>query len=132
SCVSGAFGAVGQNCIGVQRIYVEKSAYNYFVDEFVAKTRDVKMGHKKDETTTMGPRIAEKEAIRVEELVNHAVEKDGVTIQTGGYRDGAFYAPTVLTEVPDDAEIAREEIFGPVVMIFPVADLDEAIDKSNS
>lgn len=132
SCVSGAYGAVGQNCIGVQRIFIEKPVYNQFVDQFVEQTRQVKMGNKQDEATDMGPLIAEKEAIRVEEIVNDAVEYDGVTVLTGGYRDGAYYAPTVLADVVPGAKIAQEEIFGPVVMVFPVDDIDEAIEKSNA
>lgn len=131
-CVSGAYGAVGQNCIGVQRIFIEKPVYNQFVDQFVEQTKRVRMGNKQDEATDMGPLIAEKEAIRVEEIVNEAVEYDGVTVLTGGYRDGAYYAPTVLSDVVPGAKIAQEEIFGPVVMVFPVDDIDEAIEKSNA
>lgn len=131
-CVSGAYGAVGQNCIGVQRIFIEKPVYNQFVDQFVEQTKRVRMGNKQDEATDMGPLIAEKEAIRVEEIVNEAVEYDGVTVLTGGYRDGAYYAPTVLSDVVPGAKIAQEEFFGPVVMVFPVDDIDEAIEKSNA
>lgn len=132
SCVSGAYGAVGQNCIGVQRIFIEKPVYDKFVNKFVSKTKDVKFGNKQDEATDMGPLIAENEAIRVETAVNEAVEYDGVTVLTGGYRDGAYYAPTVIADIAAGAKIAQDEIFGPVVMVFPVDDLDEAIEKSNA
>ena len=132
STVSGAFGAVGQNCIGVQRIFVAASKYDQFVQDFVAKTKALKMGAKKDDHIDMGPLINEEAAKRVEKTVNEAVENPAVQLHTGGYREGAYYAPTVLTGIAVDAEIAKEEIFGPVVMIFPVADLDEAIEKSNA
>lgn len=130
SCVAGAFGAVGQNCLGVQRIFIETPNFDEFVHKFVNETNKYKTGNKKDEATDMGPLISEKEAIRVEEWVNDAL-KDGATLLTGGKRDGAFYSPTVLTNVPTDAKIAKEEIFGPVVILFEVKDLDEAIEKAN-
>src|SRR5699024_7979930 len=88
SCVSVAYGAIGLNCIGEHRIYIEKTVYIQFVDQCVEQTKREKMGNKQDEATDMGPVIAEKEAISVEEIVNEAVEYDGVTVLTGGYRDG--------------------------------------------
>lgn len=130
SCVSGAFWAVGQNCLGVQRVFVTEANFDTFLEKFVEKTNEYKVGNKKDEQTNMGPLIHEKEAIRVEEWVNEAVEA-GATLLTGGKRDGAFYSPTVLTNVSSDARIAQEEIFGPVVILFQVKDLDEAIEKAN-
>lgn len=131
SCVSGAFWAVGQNCLGVQRIFVMESIYDEFTEKFVERTKQYKVGDKKDEETNMGPLIHEKEAIRIEKLVDEAVQ-DGAKILTGGKRDGAFYMPTVLIDVPLHSKIAQEEIFGPVVSIFPVSSLEEAIEKANS
>lgn len=131
SCVAGAFGAVGQNCLGVQRVFVEKENFDEFVQKFVLQTNQYKVGDKHDVATDMGPLITEKEAIRVEEWVNEAIE-EGATLLTGGKRDGAFYLPTVLTNVPADAKIVREEIFGPVVILFQVNNLDEAIEKANN
>ena len=130
SCVSGAFWAVGQNCLGVQRIYIMKSIFDKFVDKFVEQTNQYKVGNKKDELTNMGPLIHEKEAIRIEEWVNEAIEK-GAILLTGGKREGAFYTPTVLTNVPSNAKIAKEEVFGPVVLLFPISSLEEAIEQSN-
>lgn len=131
SCVSGAFWAVGQNCLGVQRIFVMESIYDDFIEKFVERTKQYKVGDKKDEETNMGPLIHEKEAIRIEKLVDEAVQ-DGAKILTGGKRDGAFYMPTVLIDVPLHSKIAQQEIFGPVVSIFPVSSLEEAIEKANS
>ncbi|ANU15393.1 aldehyde dehydrogenase family protein [Planococcus halocryophilus] len=131
SCVSGAFWAAGQNCLGVQRIYVEKSIFKSFQSQFVERTEKYIIGDKQSELTDMGPMISEKEAIRVENLVDEAVEK-GAVILTGGERNGAYYLPTVLTDVPKDCKVAQEEIFGPVVLLYPIADLDEAIVLSNS
>lgn len=128
--VSGAFYAVGQNCLSVQRIYIEKEIYEEFCSSFVARTRLYQVGNKMLETTDMGPMINEKEAIRVERWVNEAVYK-GATLLTGGKREGAFYFPTVLTNVPADCTIAQQEVFGPVVLLYPVDDFTSAIEKSN-
>ena len=130
SCITGAFGAVGQNCLGVQRIFIEKEQFDSFVEKFVEQANQFKVGDKKDVTTDMGPLITEKEAIRVEEWVAEALEGEA-TLLAGGKRNRAFYSPTVLTDVPADAKIAKEEIFGPVVILFPVETLDEAIEKAN-
>lgn len=131
SNVSGAFWAAGQNCLGVQRIYVEDGIYNEFKDKFVAKTKLYKIGDKLSETTDMGPMITEKEAKRVESWVNEAVSK-GAKLLCGGKREGAFYEPTVLTDLPENCTLAKEEVFGPVVTIYRVPDLDTAIQESNS
>ncbi|MCP3027328.1 aldehyde dehydrogenase family protein [Halobacillus sp. A5] len=130
STVSGAFSAVGQNCIGVQRVYVEKSIYDTFVDTFVNRTSELNVGDKMDELTDMGPLINEKEAVRVEEWVKEALDK-GATLEFGGKRDGAYYTPTILSNVPANATIAKEEIFGPVVLVYPVDSLYEAVERSN-
>lgn len=130
STVSGAFWAAGQNCLGVQRIYVQEGIFNQFEAAFVKRTNQYKIGDKQSESTDMGPLITEKEAMRVENLVNEALQK-GAALLTGGTRNGAFYSPTVLKNIPEDSTIAKEEIFGPVVMLFPVSNLDEAIEKSN-
>src|SRR5690625_3259267 len=130
STVAGAFGAVGQNCLGVQRVFIQESIFDRFIERFVQETNKIKTGNKLDEATDMGPLINETEAIRIETWVDEAVNS-GAKIITGGLREGAFYTPTVLDDVPYDAKIAQEEIFGPVVLMFPIAHLDEAITKAN-
>lgn len=130
SIVSGAFWAAGQNCLGVQRVYIEEEIFDEFTNRFVKETEQYKVGSKASRETDMGPLITEKEAIRVESWVNEAVAM-GATLLTGGTRDGAFYAPTVLADVPDHARIAKEEIFGPVVLLYSVSGLEDAIQKSN-
>ncbi|MCD4838762.1 aldehyde dehydrogenase family protein [Neobacillus sedimentimangrovi] len=131
SSISGAFWAAGQNCLGVQRIYVQEKIWDDFRDAFVTRTQEYRVGDKQLRETDMGPLINEKEAKRVEKMVNEAVEK-GAVLLTGGKRNGAFYSPTVLTNVPDECKLAKEEIFGPVVLLYPISDLDEAIQKANS
>ncbi|MEY8753013.1 aldehyde dehydrogenase family protein [Peribacillus frigoritolerans] len=130
STVSGAFWAAGQNCLGVQRIYVQEDIYHDFIDKFIDRTQQYRVGDKLLEETDMGPMISEIEAKRVESWVNEAVEKGGKLL-CGGKREGSFYQPTVLVNVPEDCKLATEEVFGPVVTIYNVPDLDTAISQSN-
>ncbi|MGE7907445.1 aldehyde dehydrogenase family protein [Peribacillus sp. NPDC094092] len=131
STVSGAFWAAGQNCLGVQRVYVQEDVYRDFIGKFVNRTQQYRVGNKLSEETDMGPMISEKEAKRVESWVNEAVEK-GANLLCGGKRQGSFYYPTVLENVPAHCKLATEEVFGPVVTIHSVPDLDTAIFQSNN
>jgi len=130
-CVSGAFWAAGQNCIGVQRLYVERPPYADFLAAFVARTETYKVGPKLDEDCDMGPMITEPEAERIEAWVDEAVEA-GATVRTGHRREGATYWPTVLTDVPDTARVSCEEVFAPVVLLASVDSLDQAIEQANA
>ncbi|MFJ7308930.1 aldehyde dehydrogenase family protein [Peribacillus frigoritolerans] len=130
STVSGAFWAAGQNCLGVQRIYVQEGIYHDFIGKFIDRTQQYRVGDKLLEETDMGPMISEIEAKRVESWVNEAVEK-GAKLLCGGKREGSFYQPTVLVNVSEDCKLATEEVFGPVVTIYNVPDLDTAISQSN-
>lgn len=131
SCVSGAFWAAGQNCIGVQRIYIHEDVYDQFRTDFVARTQKLKVGDKLDDETDMGPMITTQEAIRVEKLI-HETANAGASILCGGDRQEAVVYPTVLENVPKSCRIYYEEIFGPVVNLFPINDFDKAIEEANS
>ena len=131
SCVSGAFWAAGQNCIGVQRLLVHREIYDEFKTKFVELTKTYKIGDKLKEETMMGPMITETEARRIEQWVNDAVA-GGAKLLTGGKRDGAMYDPTVLENVPADAKVHYEEVFAPTVNLYPVDDLDKAIAQANA
>ncbi|OPX25362.1 MAG: aldehyde dehydrogenase [Candidatus Cloacimonas sp. 4484_140] len=130
SCVSGAFWAVGQNCIGVQRLYVQKNIYDAFEIKFVERTRKMKVGFQLNEDTDMGPMITEKEAIRVEEWIKEAVQAGGILL-TGGERKGSIVQPTVMKDVPKSCRLGHEEVFGPVVILYKIDNLDEAIKEAN-
>ena len=131
SCVSGAFWAAGQNCIGVQRLLVHRDIYEMFKTRFVERTKKYKIGDKMKEETDMGPMITEGEARRVEEWVK-AAAANGAVVLTGGKRKGALFEPTVLEKVPRDVAIHCEEVFGPTVNLYPIDDLDAAIKEANS
>ena len=131
SCVSGAFWAAGQNCIGVQRLYIHKNIYQEFRDKFVEQTLKYKIGDKLNDETDMGPMINEDEAKRVENWIKAAQEK-GAKVLAGGNRQNALVEPTVLENVPEDVAIHCEEVFGPTVNLYSVDSLDEAIEKANA
>jgi glyceraldehyde-3-phosphate dehydrogenase (NADP+) len=131
SCVSGAFWAAGQNCIGVQRLLVHKNIYDKFKTGFVDRTKRYKIGDKMNEDTDMGPMITEGEAIRVEKWVKEAVDK-GARLLTGGKRKGALVEPTVLENLSPDMTIHCEEVFGPTVNLYKIDDLDKALKEANS
>ena len=130
SCVSGAFWAAGQNCIGVQRIFIHKELYRTFRDKFVKRTQELKTGNKMDEETDMGPMITETEALRVENWIKDAVN-EGAKILCGGSRNNAFVQPTVLEDVAKTSRIYYEEVFGPVVNLFSIDDFNKAIEEAN-
>ncbi|MBC8526017.1 MAG: aldehyde dehydrogenase family protein [Candidatus Cloacimonetes bacterium] len=130
-CVSGAFWAVGQNCIGVQRLFIHKNIYDEFEKKFVERTKKLKTGFQLDEDTDMGPMITENEAKRVENWIKEAKEVGGELL-TGGERKGTLVQPTVMKDVPKSCHLGHEEVFGPVVILYQIENLDEAIKKANS
>ena len=131
ACVAGAFGAAGQNCIGVQRIYVAEGVYAAFRERIVAGARALRMGDPMDGTTDIGPMIDEAQAERLVQWTREA-QAAGARVLAGGARDGAVFEPTLLENVPDDARLACEEAFGPVASLFAFSDLDAAIGAANS
>lgn len=131
SCVSGAFWASGQNCIGTQRILVEESINERFTERFVALARDMKVGDPLDEMTDMGPMISTVQARRIEAWVDEAMAM-GALVRCGHERSGALYLPTVLTGVPKCARVWCEEVFAPVVSIAPFTNLKGALIDANA
>lgn len=131
STVSGAYWAAGQNCLHVQRLLVQADVYDEFAERFVAAAERYQVGDKQDEATDMGPLISELVARRVESWVQEALEA-GARLLTGGVREGAFYAPTLLDRVPDECSVAAREVFGPVTALWPFATLEEAIARANA
>lgn len=129
--VSGAFWAVGQNCLGVQRIYIHKDVYDEFEEMFVVRTKKMKVGFQLEEDTDMGPMITEGEAERVEMWIKEALEA-GAELLAGGKREGTLFEPTVFRNMPSSVKLNCEEVFGPVVNLYKVSSLDVAISLANS
>jgi glyceraldehyde-3-phosphate dehydrogenase (NADP+) len=130
-CVSGAFWAAGQNCLHVQRIYVQREAYAAFRTRLVAKAAAYRVGPKLDETTDMGCLIDEASARRIEGRVRSAVAA-GATVLTGGLRERSRFAPTLMEGVPANHALAVEEVFGPVTALFSVNSIEDAIERANA
>lgn len=129
--VAGAFGVAGQNCLSVQRVFVAAELAERFTDEVVAATRRLRVGKKGDPLTDVGPLIDVQQAARVAEWVAEA-SASGAVVRVGGRREGAFYWPTVLTEVAADARLMTEEVFGPVLAIASFDTADEAVARANA
>ncbi|WP_240376811.1 aldehyde dehydrogenase family protein [Bacillus piscicola] len=130
-CVQGAFGFQGQVCISLQRVYVHEKLYDAFVEKFVAKTKELVTGDPLDEKTDVSALISEGDVDRVLAWVKEA-EENGAEVKTGGKRDGNVVLPTVLTNVPADAKVSCQEVFGPTVMINSVKSVDDAIAEVNN
>jgi acyl-CoA reductase-like NAD-dependent aldehyde dehydrogenase len=128
--VSGAFGNAGQNCLSVQRVFVDAARYSELVELVVGRTRALVVGSKAEAATDVGPLIDEAAADRVESWVAQAVDA-GATVHTGAKREGTFYWPTVLTDVPATCRVLTEEIFGPVVSIQQFDRLETAVEEIN-
>lgn len=132
--VSGAFWAAGQNCIGVQRVYVERPIFDRYLTEFVAQSKSYKVGPKLEEDCNMGPVITEGEAKRIVAWIEEA-RRGGATVHCGGTRGGkigTIIPPTVLTGVKPEMELGCNEVFGPVVSLWPVDSVEEAVELGNS
>ncbi|MGB0901757.1 aldehyde dehydrogenase family protein [Halocynthiibacter sp.] len=130
ACVSGAFWASGQNCIGTQRIFCHGDVFEQFLTLFKNATVNLVFGDPMDDITDVGPMASAVEAERIESWVSEAIEQ-GAVLVTGHKRDGAFYSPTVLTNVPENASVRCEEVFAPVVIIEAFDELSETLNKAN-
>lgn len=123
----------GQICLSPTRFFVEESIRERFTARFVEHAKSWRVGDGLDPQTQMGPLANERRVQAISHLVEDARGR-GATVAAGGERlgdRGFFYAPTVLTEVPDGAEILRTEPFGPVVPILPFTDEDAMLEQAN-
>jgi aldehyde dehydrogenase (NAD+) len=120
----------GQSCISVQRVFAHRDVAEALTERVVDAVRMLTTGDPTDDTVDVGPLINEDAARRVETWVQEAVAA-GARVLTGGSREGAGYAPTVLTDVPSTAKVSCEEVFGPVVVLDTVDSVDEAFGRVN-
>ncbi|MEU7457146.1 aldehyde dehydrogenase family protein [Streptosporangium roseum] len=120
----------GQSCIAVQRVIVEASVREDFVARLVPAVEALVTGDPTDDRTQVGPLVSVEAAERVEQWVKEAVAA-GARLLAGGTRDGATVAPTVLADVPHDAKVSCEEVFGPVMIVQSVPGVDEAFAAVN-
>ncbi|MGW0665844.1 aldehyde dehydrogenase family protein [Streptomyces sp. NPDC002746] len=121
----------GQSCISVQRVIADAAVYDRLLPKIVAAVEAQVTGDPSDAATDVGPLVDEAAAKRVESWVDEAVQAGGKLL-TGGKRDGATYAPTVLTELPDGVSLSCEEVFGPVLSVQKVDGEAEAFASVNA
>jgi acyl-CoA reductase-like NAD-dependent aldehyde dehydrogenase len=126
-----AFSFAGQSCISVQRIYVERPAYDRFAGEFLPKVEALKLGDPADEETDVGPVIDEDAKERILDWIAEARD-GGAEILAGGEERDGLIAPTVIANASPELKVSCEEVFGPVVTLSAFDSLDEAIELANS
>jgi acyl-CoA reductase-like NAD-dependent aldehyde dehydrogenase len=129
-CAYGAFKYGGQLCISVQRIFVHDSVWDPFLERFLARAASLRLGDPFDPATDVGPLIDEGSAERVEAWIAEAVAA-GARVLAGGKRNGSFFEPTVLADVPRTARVSCEEAFGPVAVVEPFSTFDDALQAVN-
>lgn len=127
----GSYRNSGQRCTAVKRILIHENIKEAFIEKFVAKSKTYTCGDPSDPATVVGTVIDEASAIYLESVVNRAVEQGG-KILLGGKRTGALLEPTVITDVPRNADMVVHESFGPLAPILSFKDIDDAIALSNS
>ncbi|MEY9335527.1 acyl-CoA reductase-like NAD-dependent aldehyde dehydrogenase [Pseudomonas protegens] len=130
SCVSGAFWAAGQNCIGTQRLLVQASIYEAFREAFVRLAREQVSGDPLASSTDIGPMISLQAAQNAQKVVDEALQQ-GARLLCGHQRRGSCYAATVLENVDHGSRLWQDEVFAPVVVLQPFDDLDQAIALAN-
>jgi succinate-semialdehyde dehydrogenase / glutarate-semialdehyde dehydrogenase len=131
---AGKFRNAGQVCIAPTRFYVQEASYERFTKRFADYAKNVKLGDGLADGTTMGPLANPRRLDAMESFVADA-RKRGARLEAGGGRhgnQGFFFAPTVVTDIPDDARLMTEEPFGPVAPITPFKSFDEVVERANS
>ncbi|MGZ4258503.1 MAG: aldehyde dehydrogenase family protein, partial [Gaiellaceae bacterium] len=125
-----AFAFAGQSCISVQRIYVERPAYDGFLERFLPRVEALVVGDPAAEDTDVGPVIDQDAKERILEWIEEA-RSGGAEILTGGVEREGLIGPTVIANASPELKVSCEEVFGPVVTVNPVDSLDEAIELAN-
>ncbi len=126
-----AFSFAGQSCISVQRLYIERPAYDRFVEAFLPKVEALKLGDPADEETDVGPVIDPDARERILEWIDEARD-GGAEILAGGEEQDGLIPPTVVANASPELKVSCEEVFGPVVTVNAFDSLDEAIELANS
>jgi betaine-aldehyde dehydrogenase len=135
--VVGGYVNCGQDCTAATRIYVQDSIYDRFLQSFLSRVKQIRVGDPSSETTDMGSLISARQCDNVEGFVERAL-RNGANILTGGKRaaipgleHGFFFEPTVIAEDRNDAEIVQNEVFGPVVVVSRFQSEEEVLSKAN-
>lgn len=130
TAIFAAFFHQGQICMNTRKILIARPLFNDFVDRFVARAKAIKAGDPADPANRIGPLINDQAVANVKNGIAQAV-KMGARVLAGGECNGRCFEPTVLVDVPADAPIYCEEVFGPVVLLEPFDSEAEALEKAN-
>jgi acyl-CoA reductase-like NAD-dependent aldehyde dehydrogenase len=125
-----AFSFAGQSCISVQRIYVQRGAYEGFLERFLPKVEALQLGDPADEETDVGPVIDEQARDRILDWIDEA-RRTGAEILAGGELEGELIRPTVVANAAPEAKVSCEEVFGPVCTVTAYDFLDDAVALAN-
>jgi aldehyde dehydrogenase (NAD+) len=131
--ISGVYAATGQTCMAGSRLVVHRSIHDQVVERLVARARSIKLGDPLDMTSEMGPAATGQQFNKILSMVK-AAEAEGACLAYGGRQDalgGYFVQPTILTQVHNGMDIAREEVFGPVLSVITFDTEEEAIRIAN-
>jgi acyl-CoA reductase-like NAD-dependent aldehyde dehydrogenase len=130
--LKGGFYHAGQVCVSVQRVFVPADEAREFAEQFAARAEKLVVGDPRDAKTDVGPLIRSGEVVRITEWIDEAV-RGGADLLTGGSAlGGNLFAPTVLFDPPKEVRISRNEVFGPVVCVYPYNSVNEAVEEANS
>lgn len=130
AAVFGAFFHQGQICMSTERIIVDETIADEFVEKFKARAKTIKATDPRDPNCVLGAMITEQAAQRVKGLIDDAIVK-GAVVVTGGRQEGVFVDPTILDKVTSAMRLYYEESFGPIASVIRVADIDEAVSVAN-
>ena len=130
-CARTGYSNSGQSCISVQRVYVESSSFEDFVDKFREQVATLRVGDPLDPATDVGTMVDAEAAQRVAGWIQEAVSA-GARLETGGAVRGATLTPAVVAEPPRTAKVVTDEVFGALVSVLPFDDFADAIREANS
>ena len=127
----GNFYSSGQICSNGTRVFVQNGIMGAFLERLVARTKAIRLGDPRDESTQMGPLVSVAQTDLVEAYIAKG-QSEGAQLLCGGVREGSFITPAVFADVTDDMTIAREEIFGPVMAVLGFDTEDDVIGRANA
>lgn len=131
TCLQARFQNTGQSCIAGKRLIIDESITDEFVNKLLVKVRELKSGDPMDKETYVGVLAREDLAKDIEKQVNDSI-KAGAKLEIGGKRQGAYFEPTILTNVTENMPVFNEETFGPALSVTSFKTIDEAIKLSNN
>ena len=131
TCVHARYQNTGQSCIAGKRLIIDEAIADDFIEKLILKVRELKSGDPMEEDTYIGTLAREDLAVDLEKQVNESV-KAGAKLEIGGKRNGAYFEPTVLSQVTEKMAAFNQETFGPVLSVTTFKTVEEAIELSNN